>query len=384
MLTQIYELAAFQPGIRFAPPTTTAPILFITGSVNPQPIPKPMLTRASLYLLMAGSVLTVSACKDTKKSTSGTETATETAMVAAPVFAADSAFRYVQQQVALGPRVSNTPAHVRGGDYIVATLKTAGVQVVEQPFTAKGWDGTLIRGRNIIGIINPTATKRLLFAAHWDSRPRADQDSLEANHRKPVPAANDGASGVAVLLELARAIQQAKTKPTVGVDLVFFDAEDWGDGQKAVGDKEPGYPDFDYIGFCLGSRHWAKNPHTPGYTAYYGVLLDMVGAKGATFLKEGYSMQFAPSVVQTLWNTASRLGYGQYFVDKPGGPITDDHIAPNVIAKIPMVDIIHLSTTTGSFFPDWHTAEDDMRNIDPATLKAVGQTLLQATYNEQP
>ena len=304
-------------------------------------------------------------------------------MVASPAFSGDSAYRSIEQQLAFGPRVPNTPAHVRGGDYIVAKLKAYGVEVIEQPFTVKGWDGIVVKGRNIIGVINPKATKRIFFSSHWDSRRFSDHDSIPANVKKPVPAANDGASGVAVLLEMARTIQQAKTKPAVGVDLLFFDAEDWGNGDKAVGDTEPASGQFDYIGFCLGSRHWAKNPHKPGYTAYYGVLLDMVGAKGATFLREGYSMQYAPSVVQTLWNTASRLGYGQYFPELNGGPITDDHMAPNLIAKIPTVDIIHLSTTTGSFFPDWHTAEDDMRNIDKNTLKAVGQTLVQAVYNEQ-
>lgn len=328
-------------------------------------------------------VLIVWGCDDKKNGSSETAQ-TEVKLVAAPVFAADSAYAFINEQLAFGPRVPNTPAHIRGGDYIAAKLRSYGVEVIEQPFTAKGWDGILVKGRNIIGVINPKAQKRLLFSSHWDSRRFSDNDSLAVNHKKPVPAANDGASGVAVLLEMARTIQQAKEKPTVGVDLVFFDAEDWGNGQKAIGDTEANHPDVDYVGFCLGSRYWSKNPHKPGYTAYYGVLLDMVGAKSATFLKEGYSMQFAPSVIQTLWTTASQLGYGQYFVDKNGGPITDDHLAPNTIAKIPMVDIIHLNPLTGGFFQDWHTAEDDMRNIDPATLKAVGQTLVQAAYNEKP
>ncbi|MBO0936723.1 M28 family peptidase [Fibrella sp. HMF5335] len=334
------------------------------------------------YILAAALAATIFACGDSgKKSTESTSS--EPAMMAAPAFSGDSAYKSIEQQLAFGPRVPNTPAHERGGDYIVAKLKSYGVEIIEQPFTVKGWDGITVKGRNIIGVINPRATKRIFFSSHWDSRRFSDHDSIPANVKKPVPAANDGASGVAVLLEMARTIQQAKTKPAVGVDLIFFDAEDWGDGDKAVGDTEAASGQFDYIGFCLGSRHWAKNPHKPGYTAYYGVLLDMVGAKGATFLREGYSMQYAPSVVQTLWSTASRLGYGQYFPELNGGPITDDHMAPNLIAKIPTVDIIHLSTVTGSFFPDWHTAEDDMRNIDKNTLKAVGQTLLQAIYNEQ-
>jgi glutaminyl-peptide cyclotransferase len=330
--------------------------------------------------------LLLTSCNDTKKASSETTETTTTT----PAFTADSAYAFIEQQLAFGPRVPNTPAHVQGGDYIVAKLKQFGCTVTEQPFTVKAWDGTVIRGRNIIGSINPEAAKRIFISSHWDSRPHADADSVEADKKKPVPAANDGASGVAVMLEMARAIQQAKAKPGIGIDLIFFDAEDWGDGAKAGGDKEPigGRVDqvaseIDYIGFCLGSRHWAKNPHTPGYSAYYGILLDMVGAKGATFLKEGYSMQFAPSVVQVVWNTASQLGYSQQFVDASGGTITDDHVAPNTIAKIPTIDIIHQqSNGLGTFFPDWHTAEDDMRNIDKGTLKAVGQTLLQVAYNE--
>ncbi len=335
------------------------------------------------YILAAAMAALIVACGDNGKK-SAESTASSPVMVAAPTFSGDSAYRSIEQQLAFGPRVPNTPAHERGGDYIAAKLKAYGVDVVEQPFTAKGWDGTIIKGRNIIGVINPKATKRIFFSSHWDSRPHANADSVVANQSKPVPAANDGASGVAVLLEMARTIHLAKTKPTVGVDLIFFDAEDWGNGEKAVGDTEPASGQFDYIGFCLGSRHWAKNPHIPGYTAYYGVLLDMVGAKGATFPKEGYSMQYAPSVVQTIWNTASQLGYSQYFQDANGSPITDDHIAPNLIAKIPTVDIIHLSPLTSSFFPDWHTAGDDMHNIDRNTLKAVGQTLMQTVYNERP
>ncbi|TAE24762.1 MAG: M28 family peptidase [Cytophagales bacterium] len=322
------------------------------------------------------------ACKTDKKTESQTTEGGQSTPAAstAPAFNADSAYNYVAQQVAFGPRVPNTPAHVRGGDYLVAKLKQFGFAVTEQKFAAKTWDGKTLNARNIIGSLNPQATKRIVLASHWDSRPRSDQDTTEADRTDPVLAANDGASGVGVLLELARAIQQAKAKPTVGIDIVFFDAEDWGDGDKAVGDKEPG-SDFDYIGFCLGSRHWAKNP-VPATKAYYGILLDMVGAKGATFAKEGYSMQYAPSIVNQVWQTASQLGYSQFFVDTPGGAITDDHIAPNLIAKIPMIDIIHTNPQTGGFFHAWHTNEDTMDNIDRATLKAVGQTLLQTLYNE--
>jgi glutaminyl-peptide cyclotransferase len=331
-----------------------------------------------LFLLALAVLTAVTSCKtNSNQDNSQAET---TLTVQAPTFTADSAYQFVARQVAFGPRVPNTPAHVKGGDYLVAKLKEFGCTVTEQTFTTTTWDGKKLNARNIIGSINPKASKRILLASHWDSRPQADEDSSAVNAKKAVPAANDGASGVAVLLEMARIIQQAKQKPTVGIDLVFFDAEDWGNGGKAQGDKEG---EIDYMGFCLGSRYFAKNPFKPGYTPYYGVLLDMVGAKGATFLKEGYSRQWAAGVVSKVWETASKAGFGQYFLDQNGGPITDDHLPINTLMKAPMVDIIHTTPVVGGFFPQWHTSTDDMSQIDPATLKAVGQTLLQVLYNEQ-
>ncbi len=335
------------------------------------------------FFLALALLLAVSACREKPKQSDATQTAEQPAQVAAPAFNADSAYAYIDKQVAFGPRVPNTPAHVDAGNYLVAKLKQFGCTVTEQNFVATTWDGKKLNARNIIGSINPQATKRILLASHWDSRPHADNDPDAADQDKPVTAANDGASGVGVLLELARTIQEAQQKPGVGIDIIFFDAEDWGSGEKVKNDFETASGNqYDYLGFCLGSRYWAKNLHKPGYSAYYGILLDMVGAKGATFAKEGHSMQFAPTVVNNVWQTASQLGYSQYFVDTPGSAIVDDHVAPNTIAKIPMIDIIHTNIGTGGFFPAWHTAEDDMSNIDRATLKAVGQTVLQVLYNE--
>lgn len=339
------------------------------------------MTRPTLLLLALA--LTLAACKEKPKPSDTAQTTDQPAMVSAPMFNADSAYAYVDRQVKFGPRVPNTPAHVQAGNYLAAQLKRFGCTVTEQNFVATTWDGKKINARNIIGSINPQATKRVFISSHWDSRPNADSDTVAANKTKPVPAANDGASGVGVMLELARAIQQAKTKPAIGIDFICFDVEDMGNGEKAQKDYEKESGTIDYVGFGLGSRYWAKNRHKPGYSAYYGVLLDMVGAKGATFPKEGYSMQMAPTVVNTIWQTASRLGFSQYFIDAPGGQITDDHVAPNTIAKIPTIDIIQLNTQTGSFFPAHHTLADDMRYIDRATLQAVGQTLLQVLYNEQ-
>lgn len=328
-----------------------------------------------LILIGLAAVIAVSSCKS-KKQDQQENQATEVKTVTAPSFNADSAYAYVARQVAFGPRVPNTDAHRRCGDYLIAALKSFGCEVTVQDFTATTYDNLKLNARNIIGSINPQATKRILLASHWDSRPFADQDSTSTAKTKPVMGANDGASGVGVLLELARTIQQAGIKPEVGIDLIFFDAEDWGNSDLARDE---------YGGFCLGSQYWAANKHKPGYSAYYGILLDMVGAKGATFLKEGHSMQYAPTVVNKVWETASQMGYNQFFVDtgQSGPAITDDHLPVNRVGKIPMIDIIHLNVGTGSFFEDWHTTGDGIDNIDRGTLKAVGQVLLQTLYNEQ-
>lgn len=295
------------------------------------------------------------------------------ALVKTPTFQADSAYAYVQRQVDFGPRVPNSAQHKACGDYLAAKLKSLGWQVTEQPFTATTFDGTKLNARNIIGSFNPKAEKRILLASHWDSRPFSDQDSV--NKTKPVLAANDGASGVGILLEVARVLSAATDKPEIGVDIIFFDAEDWGSSGEGAGE---------YSGYCLGSQHWSKNKHIPNYNAYFGVLLDMAGAKGATFLKEGYSVQLAESVVRQVWNTASRLGFNNYFIDQNGSAITDDHLPVNREAKIPMIDIIHTrqNNLSHTFFDQWHTADDTMEHIDPNTLKAVGQTLIQVVYQE--
>jgi glutaminyl-peptide cyclotransferase len=311
---------------------------------------------------------------DEKKSSEQTTENQANGLVKTPAFNADSAYGYVAAQVAFGPRVPNSSAHTKCGDYLAKTLQKWGCTVVEQRFVAINYDGKKLNARNIVGSINPQATKRILLASHWDSRPVADQDP--ANKTGPIAGANDGASGVAVLLELMRVLTQANPKPSVGVDVIFFDVEDGGNSELAK-DK--------YSGFCLGSQYWAANKHTPNYAAYYGILLDMVGAKGATFPREGFSMQYANDITRNIWNMASQMGYSQYFIDYDGGAITDDHLPVNELGKIPMIDIIHqqINNPNKTFFEDWHTHEDDLRNIDRPTLKAVGEVLLQALYQEK-
>lgn len=316
------------------------------------------------------------ACKNkTNEQTNSTEQSSATITVAAPAFNADTAYAFVEKQVAFGPRVPNTAAHKRCGEWIVAELKKTGLEVTQQPFTATTYDGKKLNALNIIGSFNPTAAKRILLAAHWDARPFADKDDERKN--EAIDAANDGGSGVAVLLEIARTIAKAEKKPNVGIDFIFFDAEDWGTPHDYTG-----HVSHPYSGYCLGSEYWSKNLHKSGYSAYFGILFDMVGAKGATFRQESGSMQVAPSIVRNVWNTASQLGYSQYFINEDGGGLTDDHVPVIQNAHIPMIDIIDLKPTENTFFNAHHTHDDNMSVIDKGTLKAVGQTVLQVLYQE--
>ena len=292
-----------------------------------------------------------------------------------PLFNADSAYSFIERQVDFGPRVPNTLPHKACGDYLAKKLESFGWKVIEQPFTPTTFDGKKLNARNIIGVFNAEAKRRILLASHWDSRPFADQDPL--HKEKPVPAANDGASGVGVLLELARVLKADTGSLNLGVDIIFFDAEDWGS-------SGGGNPNDEYMGgFCLGSQYWANNKHVTNYSAYYGILLDMVGAQNAKFPKEGISMEYAGDIVNKVWAAGKALGYGAYFVDNTGLSVgVDDHVAVNKIARIPMIDIIHLEPATGSFFEHWHTTSDNMDHIDPKTLEAVGRTLLHVLYQE--
>ncbi|ANQ50801.1 M28 family peptidase [Flammeovirga sp. MY04] len=293
-----------------------------------------------------------------------------------PTFNADSAYTYVQKQVDFGPRVPNTMAHDMCGAYLANELARHGAEVTEQKMTVYAYDGTALNGTNIIGSINPEAQTRIILAAHWDTRQVADQDDDKSRQHEPILGANDGGSGVGVLLEVARAIANSPDKPKVGVDIILFDVEDY--GRPAFEEDQSGDS-----GYCLGSKHWAANPHKEGYSAYYGILLDMVGAKNPTFLKEGVSMYFAPRIVKKVWKTAQRKGYGSMFVDQKGPQLTDDHLYVNEIAKIPMIDIIDLDPSGAqTFFKHWHTHNDNMDAIDKKSLEAVGVTLLQVLYNE--
>lgn len=326
--------------------------------------PRNILFSALLSAVILGS------CSSTQKSSEKTTTDNDT-ITQTMVFNADSAYSFVKAQCDFGPRVPNTEAHRRCGDYLIDRLTTYGANVIVQEAVLTAYDGTPLQARNIIGEFAPEKERRILFLAHWDCRPWADSDPDPKNHKKPVMGANDGASGVGVLMELARLCHEKL--PNVGIDILFVDAEDWGDHSGTSSDADNSW--------ALGTQHWTANPHKMGYRPIFGILLDMVGAEGSVFTREYFSMQYAPALVKEVWDVAARSGYGSYFVNRDGGAITDDHVFVNR-AGIPTIDIIAMDRTSDTgFFPQWHTVDDTMEHIDPATLKAVGQTLTNLIYS---
>jgi hypothetical protein len=292
---------------------------------------------------------------------------------AAPEFNHDSAYTYVARQVAFGPRVPNTPAHKACAAWLAGELERFGAKIYVQETVLTAYNNDRLEAKNIIGSFHPDRSKRVMLFAHWDSRPYSDRD-VESNHYKPIDGADDGASGVGVLLEIAR--QTGLNDAGIGIDIIFFDAEDYGSPEFMSGTK----PDT----WCLGSQFWAKNPHTPNYRAEYGILLDMVGARNATFYKEAASVYRAAPVVEKVWTTAKNLGYGKFFVNANGGAITDDHLPVMAGRGFPCIDIIHLNPHSPHGFGNhWHTQQDMMDNIDRETLQAVGQTVLEVIYSKK-
>lgn len=319
--------------------------------------------------ILLSMILLCTACGDKHKKSANV---TEETLVEQQ-FSADSAFTFCQQQCDFGPRTMNSEAHEQCGQWILEKFKSYGLEVSEQRATLTGFDGTPLKSNNITARYQPELQQRILICAHWDSRPWADNDPDEANHQKPVMAANDGASGVAVMIELARVLSADTCRLPVGVDFVCFDAEDWGTEHQSDS-------------WALGAQYWAKNikSQMKGKVFRYGILLDMVGGQGARFYQEGFSQYYAKQVVDRVWKAASTAGYSSFFPQADGGTITDDH-GPVNEAGIPCIDIIpyHPECEASNFGPTWHTISDDMQHIDPATLKAVGQTLLQVLYTEK-
>ena len=312
-----------------------------------------------MTLLSIALVAMMAACGSTGTSTASEATVKDsvTAEAGRSPFDSSKAMELTRQQCEFGPRVPGTPAHAKCADWLMSTLQASCDTVIMQTGTVQTATEGPLGIKNIIGIINPEASQRLLLLAHWDCRPWADNDPDAANHRKPVMGANDGASGVAVLLQLANQLKADKT--TLGIDIVLVDAEDMG-----VDDNEESW--------ALGTQYWASHPHVQGYKPVFGILLDMVGASDATFTREYYSTQYARGFVDLVWNNAA----GSHFINAQGGAVTDDHIFVNR-AGIPCVDIIDMrSDSPTGFCPEWHTVHDTMDAIDPATLGEVGQTLL--------
>ena len=348
-------------------------------------------------------ILLIASCGNLRKQTNSNDNITTQPV--GPVFCADSALAFCHKQCDFGPRTMNSKAHDDCAQWIIGKFKDYGLAVTPQTTLLKGYDGTMLRSTNIIASYQPEQKNRIFICAHWDSRPWADNDPDEANWKKPVMAANDGASGVAVMLELARLIyslqftvdslqmntstadqsndtSSVNRKPSavnlnVGVDFICFDAEDWGVPQW---DDAPDTSDS----WALGAQYWAANPHINGYSAKFGILLDMVGGEGAQFYQEQASLNYARNVVERVWRAAQTVGFGSYFPMREGLSITDDHIPVNRIAKIPCIDVIpyYPDCQQSSFGPTWHTVNDNMAHIDRNTLQAVGQTLVQVLFSE--
>lgn len=300
--------------------------------------------------------------------------ATAPALPPPPLFNGDSAYAFVAKQVAFGPRVPGSAAHRACGDWMVEKLKGYGATVIEQNAEVTIYSGQKVPMRNIIASWQPEQKDRILLFAHWDTRPMADQDPARKN--EPIDGANDGGSGVGVLIEIAR--QLAQQAPQVGVDLFFTDVEDMGEPHGAMGLGQESLKTW-----CLGAQYWAKNPHVPNYKARYGILLDMVGSKDAVFPKEAYSMRYAAGIVNKVWKAAAAAGHGNRFLSETRQYVgVDDHVFINEYG-IPSIDIIAYDAASGGFPPTWHTHADNLANIDKQSLQAVGATVAQVVWTER-
>ncbi|MCC6462686.1 MAG: M28 family peptidase [Saprospiraceae bacterium] len=299
--------------------------------------------------------------------------------VTVPTINADSAYLFIKKQVDFGPRVPGTPAHKKCAAWMSAEFKRLGLSVIEQKFTAQTYFGPR-DAVNIIAQYKPELSKRILLCAHWDSRHIADKDSKDKAN--PILGADDGASGIGLLLEIARTLQANPLD--LGVDLICFDAEDLGDDRESAPNESvmtQASAEAKARTWCLGSQYWAGNLHKPGYTAQFGILLDMVGAKGAVFPYESYSKDRAPLVQNQIWNIAEELGFGSMFPRRDAGYVTDDHVFVMNGTSIPTVDIISIPNPPPNSFGSYHhTHNDNMNVIDRATLGSVGQVVATVLY----
>ena len=335
--------------------------------------------KKTILLTAAASLLLFFACKSDNNESPATTTpvpatvAPDYSQVVIPEFSADSAYAYVAKQLSFGNRIPGSKGWAKCAEWLLTQMSRLCDTVIVQDFRAVLWNSDAVPGRNIIAQINPTAEQRILLAAHWDSRQWADHDPSADNHEKPVPGANDGASGVALLIEMARIM--STMPPSVGVDFIFFDVEDQGAPEGTI--------TRDQNDWCLGSQYWASHRHMP-YASYpYGILFDMVGTHNPRFTKEGISRYFAAHLTDNLWAVAASLGYDNIFVNEATSEILDDHYFINTIARIPMVDIVQNSGNI-SFFEHWHTVTDDLNSVNKETLRIVANVALKTLYADFP
>ena len=332
------------------------------------------------HLIIIAAVLLLAACTSTPKTNDPNGKQETKKSVVVPQFNADSAYQFVAKQTQFGPRVPETEAHAQCAEWLAAKLNEWADTVIVQEFRTRLFNDKGIDGKNIVAVFHPEAKKRIVLCAHWDSRPYADHDPEAANSRTPIDGANDGASGVGVLMECARQFNLQALPEKLGVDIVLFDLEDYGPHQEDA-DK---YADDRTNFWALGSQHWSKHPHVYGYKAYFGILLDMVGGSNPNFPKEYYSQGYATWVSNKVWRKAADLGYRPYFTNELGTMISDDHIPMNQIAGIPTIDIIDLHPeSSNECFPEvWHTLNDNLEHIEKTTLGMVGDVLLNVVYEE--
>jgi Zn-dependent M28 family amino/carboxypeptidase len=278
--------------------------------------------------------------------------ACETAESFAPKtsFNAARAMEYVRTQLEFGPRVPATEGHRRTGDWIAEQMRLRADTVIEQRFSHVTANGDSLPMRNILARIKPAATQRVLYVAHWDTRPVSDKASNPADRAVPVPGANDGASGVALLMAVADVLKM--TPPTWGVDLLFVDGEDYGDftaGRDVL----------------IGAKYFAQHPPAPDYRPLFGVVWDMIGDASLGIYQEGHSVRRAPEIVSRVWQTAADLGYSSVFVPRVGESITDDHV-PLLDAGLRVIDVIDIE------FAAHHTPFDTIDKVSERSLQVVG------------
>lgn len=295
-----------------------------------------------------------------------------------PDFNSDSAYHFIQRQVDFGPRVPSTETHKECANYLKNTLKRFAGNAQKQDARVRAYDGTPLDIYNIQSSFYPEYDKRVLLGAHWDSRPYADMAQDPEKQEEPIPGANDGGSGVGVILEIARILKEHD--PGIGVDIVLFDAEDYGKPHFRQNHHSQNHEET----WALGSQYWSRNLDDD-HNIDKGILLDMVGAYDARFLFEGYSMKHAPSLTREVWDNAHQLTYSNFFIKERTIPITDDHKFVNEIAEIPMINIIDHDPDRHphGFNEYWHTHGDDMDIISKRTLNAVGETVLKTLFDQK-